>query len=345
MPPFFSIILPTFNRAHMLPGALSTVLRQTFTDYEVLIVDDGSTDDTPDMIKAWTKDPRIKYKWVSHIGNMACRNLALSMASGEWITNIDSDDFWTLDRLQAFADYIEAHPKAGFVFSNGWLHRYGRLIGTAFDPQRNIAEGRVPGHYAVGEEFLPYLTTNLAIPRALYQKYGHYRKDMIILDNELYARMLADGVEVGVIKKPLAVRRIHGGQVTHKWIEEYPEAVEALKAGGASPEVLAAEKEKLVYEVANYLWRNLEPRKAREFMLQELGARAKKSPLYKRTFMPPSVLAVAKQARKAWLMTRHHPLLASAAERAVYDLIDPLIAAESLPASRRRAAPGTPPGS
>lgn len=326
--PFFSIVLPTYNRAHMLPGALSTVKRQSFTDYEVLIVDDGSTDDTPSMIKEWTKDPRFKYKWVDHIGNMACRNLALQMATGDWITNIDSDDFWTLDRLEEFAGYIKEKPSAGFVFSNGYLHRYGRIIGTAFAPERAIPEGKVPGYYAVGEEYLPYLTTNLAIPRALYQKYGKYRKDMVILDNELYARMLEDGVEVGVIRKPLAVRRIHGGQVTHKWIEEYPEAVEALIAGGTPPAVLAVEKQKLVHEVANYLWRNLQPVKAREFMLKELGESARGSALYRKTFIPPLALGLAKQARTCWLMARHHPLLASSDVREVYKLIDPLIAQE-----------------
>lgn len=327
--PLFSIILPTYNRAHMLPGALRTVKDQSFSDYEVLIVDDGSTDDTPEMIREWTKDTRFKYKYVEHIGNMACRNLALSMASGRWITNIDSDDYWTLDRLQMFADFIKAKPSVGFLFSNGYLYRYGRIIGKAFALDRPIAEGKVPGHYAVGEEFLPYLTTNLAIPRAFYQKYGHYRKDMIILDNELYARMLEDGVEVGVIRKPLAVRRIHDGQVTHQWIEEYPEAVEALKAGDTPPDVFAVEKEKLVHEFANYLWRSIQPAEARNFMLRELGEKAKSSCLYKMTYVPPAVLGCARELRKWYLVLRHHPLWASPDEREVYRLINPLIAAET----------------
>ena len=91
-----------------------------------------SVDDTPEMIKSWTKDPRFKYTRVpKNIGNMACRNMALEMASGTWITNIDSDDFWTLDRLEKFAAFFKARPKAGFVFSDGWLHRYDRLIGSS----------------------------------------------------------------------------------------------------------------------------------------------------------------------------------------------------------------------
>lgn len=328
--PLFSIIVPTYNRAHMLPGALQTVKDQTFPDYEVLVVDDGSTDDTPRVMRDWVKDPRFKYRRLEkNIGNMACRNLALGMAAGRWITNIDSDDFWVPERLREFADFMKARPRVGFLFSNGYLYRYGRIIGTAFDPARPIPEGKVPGHYAVGEEFLPYLTTNLAIPRALYQKYGHYRKDMIILDNELYARMLADGVEVGVIRKPLAVRRIHGGQVTHKWIEEYPEAVEALKAGGAPPEVFAAEKVKLVLEVANYLWRNIQPAKARKFMEDELGPAAKGHALYLKTFLPAPALSAAKALRRGGLMLRHHPLWATADEKRVYAIINPLIARET----------------
>ncbi|MBI4376046.1 MAG: glycosyltransferase family 2 protein [Elusimicrobia bacterium] len=329
MAPFFSIILPTYNRAHMIASALECVRRQTFRDYEVLIVDDGSVDDTPEVIKRWTSDPRFKYhRLEKNIGNMHCRNLALGMATGDWITNIDSDDFWTLDRLECFARYFQEYPNAGFVFSNGYLYRYGRVIGMAFDPSRPIPEGRVPGHYAVGEEYLPYLTTNLAIPRELYRKYGHYRKDMVILDNELYARMLADGVEVGVIRKPLAVRRIHGGQVTHKWIEEYPEAVEALKAGGAPEAVMELEREKLVHEFANYLWRNLQPRQAREFMLKELGPKAGRSWLYRLTYLPEPALAAGRLIRRWYLMARHHPWLASAEVREIYGLINPLIEQE-----------------
>lgn len=335
--PLFSIVLPTYNRAHMLPGALSTVLRQTCGDYEVLIVDDGSVDDTPEMIKEWTKDPRFKYTRVpKNIGNMACRNMALELATGTWITNIDSDDFWTLNRLEKFAEFFKARPSAGFVFSDGWLHRYDRLIGTAFPPGMKIAEGKVPGHYAVGEEFLPYLTTNLAIPRALYKKYGHYRSDMIILDNELYARMLADGVEVGVIYERLAIRRIHEGQVTHKWLEEYPEGMAALAAGGTPPDIMAAEKRKIVHEIAAYLIKNLQPAKAREFMVKELGDEAKRDRLYAATMVPPPLLSVAKEARRAWLMARHHRALATPEERGVYELIDPLIIAEN---ERVRARP------
>ncbi len=326
--PFFTIILPTYNRCVMLPTALETLARQTFKDFEVIIIDDGSTDNTPEMIKTWTLDPRFKYKFVDHVGNMPCRNLALKMASGTWITNIDSDDLWLPRRLEIFASYIKKNPNAGFVFSNGYLYRFGRIIGLDFDPSTPLPEGKLPGHYAVGRAGLPYLTTNLAIPRGLYQRYGHYKREMIILDNELYARMLADGVEVGVIYEPLAIRRIHGGQVTHQWLNSYPESIEALKASSPSSGIFEREKMNLVLEFADYLWKNLETEKARAFMLSELGEKAKETKLYFLTFVPRFFLNWMKRLRKIYLEVRYSPIFADRESRKIYLFLDPLLSEE-----------------
>lgn len=327
--PFFTIILPTYNRAVMLPTALETLRRQTFSDFEVLIVDDGSTDQTPEIIKDWTQDSRFKYKFVDHVGNMPCRNLALRMATGTWITNIDSDDLWLPQRLEVFAEHIRFHQNSGFIFSNGYLYRFGRIIGYAFDPGSALPEGKLAGHYAIGRAGLPYLTTNLAIPRALYEKYGHYRQDMVILDNELYARMLADGVKVSVIYEPLAIRRIHGGQVTHQWLGSYPESIEALKASHPSANDFEREKKNLVLEFADYLWRNLESKKARDFMTQELGDKAKETRLYFLTFIPKWILVLAKQMRKLYLMIRYHPILADLKTAETYKFLNPLLEEEN----------------
>ncbi|MEQ1920311.1 MAG: hypothetical protein ABL955_14065, partial [Elusimicrobiota bacterium] len=98
---------------------------------------------------------------------------------------------------------------------------------------------------------------------------------------------------------------------------------------GTPPDILEAEKRKIVREIASYLVKNLQPAKAREFMLKELGEEAKSMPVYKATLVPAPLLAAAKEARKAWLTVRHNRLLASAEERSVYGLIDPLIATEN----------------
>ena len=105
---------------------------------------------------------------LDHKGNMFCRNYAIENSKGEWITYLDTDDFWLPERLQRFKSAIERRPEVGFWFSNGYTYRFGRILETVFDPNGNIPEGKIPGHYAVGSEFLPYITTNIAIRRPIH---------------------------------------------------------------------------------------------------------------------------------------------------------------------------------
>jgi glycosyltransferase involved in cell wall biosynthesis len=322
MPPLFSVIVPTYHRADLLAGALLTLQKQTMVDFEALVIDDGSDEDTPRLMKEWAGDARIQYhRMPQRLGVLQARNAGATRAKGTWIANLDSDDLWTFDHLAEFAAHIKGHPGVGFLFSNSYVWRWGRIVGYFFDPGRPIPEGKVPGYYAVGEEFLPYITTNLAIPRALYEKYGYHSREMRLHDNELYARMLADGVEVGVIRKPLAIRRVHEGQATHRWLEHYQESLISLNAARPSPAEFAAEKEKLVLAVAEWLWRGLEPAAARDFLVKELGDKAKGLPLYRKTFVPAPLLATAKALRRWALMLKYDPVWAPRDFAPAYDVL------------------------
>jgi glycosyltransferase involved in cell wall biosynthesis len=96
---FFSIILPTYNRAHMLAKAMDSVLAQTFKDWELIIVDDGSTDNTEDLVKSYS-DPRIHYHRQENRERSAARNAGISLAVGKYICFLDSDDYYLPDHLQ-----------------------------------------------------------------------------------------------------------------------------------------------------------------------------------------------------------------------------------------------------
>ena len=324
--PLFTVIMPTYQRAIMLPSAVQTLLDQTCQDYECIIVDDGSTDGTEEVVKSLKLPERFSYfRLPEHPGNMFARNRALERAKGVWITYLDTDDFYLPDRLMAFKTAMEARPSVGFWYSNGYTHRFGRILARVFNPHAQVPEGKLPGWYAVGDRLMPYLTTNIAIPNALYKKYGLYRSDMWLLDNELYARMLADGVEVGAIKKPLAVRRIHDAQVTHLWLRSYPENVEALKASNPPPDVFERERLALVEDYANYVLKAPEPALARKFLLENLGEKAKDHPLYKKTFIPVPALKALKKLNRWRLMASRHPAFAPPDFREAMAYIQPLI--------------------
>ena len=329
--PLFSVIMPTYQRANMIGSAIETLLRQTCRDFECLIVDDGSTDDTGQALAGLTLPEKFRYFKLDHIGNMACRNFGIEQARGRWITYLDSDDFWLPERLEEFRQAIERRPEVGFWFSNAFTYRFGRILERVFDPGGPIPEGKIPGHFAVGAEFLPYITTNIAIPRKVFKEYGLYRKDMVILDNELYARMFDGGVQVGVIRKPLAIRRIHDEQVTHYWLEEFPEALAALEAGLPSKEIFERERRKLVYEFALYLIKALQPKKARRFMREQLGTGAYASRLYWYGLTPVPLLRQLRRLHKFYLLVRHWPVLAPVDFRQAHKFVQALIDKEPSP--------------
>jgi len=91
MNPFFSIIIPTYNRASMIPKAIESVLQQTFVEWELIIIDDGSIDNTAEIVKTYT-DSRIKYIWQENQERSVARNKGISIAKGRYICFLDSDN-------------------------------------------------------------------------------------------------------------------------------------------------------------------------------------------------------------------------------------------------------------
>ena len=115
----FSIILPTYNRAEMIQNAINSVLKQTYKDWELIIVDDGSTDKTKDVIdKFIEKDNRVKYLYQKNQERSAARNNGIKEAKGDWICFLDSDDIYHVNHLEEFKNLIkQKESKRGLYFS------------------------------------------------------------------------------------------------------------------------------------------------------------------------------------------------------------------------------------
>jgi glycosyltransferase involved in cell wall biosynthesis len=104
--PYFSIIIPTYNRAAILPRAMESVINQTFDDWELIIVDDGSSDDTKQVVES-IHDDRISYVFQENKGVCAARNNGASIAKGDYLCFLDSDDYVKAEWLQDFFDTLE----------------------------------------------------------------------------------------------------------------------------------------------------------------------------------------------------------------------------------------------
>jgi glycosyltransferase involved in cell wall biosynthesis len=294
--PVFAVIIPTYNRLSTLGQTIESVRRQTFSDYECWIYDDCSTDGTWEVLQKASLDSRfILRRSPQNRRQHYCRNRVIEETKAEWITFVDSDDVWRPNRLELFHRAMQRAPEIGFWFSNGYMVRDGHVLDRFFEPVRQIPQGTVPGYYAVGNKFLPYVTTNVAIRRDAFMQVGLFREDMRVLeDAELYARMFAKGLKVGSISEALSYYRLHGGQITQDHRLLFHESVLALEASGCDPATFKRVRLDLLRDAATFLIKGLQPGQARDLLQQE-GAVVALRRLWLLTFVPRFLLLFARK--------------------------------------------------
>lgn len=136
--PFFSIILSTFNRAYLVGRAIESVLAQTFADWELIIIDDGSRDNTFEIIQPFVlNDDRLRYHYAQNRGLAMARNTGIQMSIGEYITFLDSDDEYAPEHLALRAKYLKEHPQVELL--HGGVEVIGpEMVADKHDPSRQI---------------------------------------------------------------------------------------------------------------------------------------------------------------------------------------------------------------
>jgi glycosyltransferase involved in cell wall biosynthesis len=147
--PLVSIIIATYNSGAFIAQAVQSALEQTYGRYEVLIIDDGSTDKTQSVLDVF--HDRITYMYQQNGGPSAARNLGLTVAQGEYICFLDADDLWIPNKLEVQLAFMECHPDIGLVFSD----------------EEEIEDKRVLcGSLLVRSKFYPAITSQIPIQKA-----------------------------------------------------------------------------------------------------------------------------------------------------------------------------------
>lgn len=117
--PTVSVIIPTFNRRELVQQAIDSVLAQTFRDFELIVVDDGSTDDTDQALKKYGS--QIRYAFQANAGESVARQHGVELSSGQYLAFLDSDDRWLPEKLEHQVDALQTHPDAGFAYCWAYL--------------------------------------------------------------------------------------------------------------------------------------------------------------------------------------------------------------------------------
>ena len=139
--PQFSVIVPAYNAEKTIEGTLRSVLAQTATDLELIVVDDGSADSTPSLVAAiGATDSRVELITQSNQGTAGARNTGITRASSGYVSFLDNDDLWMPGYLEAMGHALDAAPGAGFAYCDAWT-----LVDASSRIRRQTELERRPG--------------------------------------------------------------------------------------------------------------------------------------------------------------------------------------------------------
>ena len=210
--PQVSVVIPTYNRATLVVEAVASVLAQTYGDFEVLVVDDGSTDATLEALAPFRGQVKL-LRQSPRRGVAAARNLGSRAAAGEWLAFLDSDDLWLKEKLARQMAYLAAHPELLICKTDETWVRHGVRVNKP-----------LTHHKAGGRIFLKCLKRCFISPsavvlhRRLFQAHGAFDEDLPAAeDYDLWLR-LSWRYEVGLVPEPLVVKRGgHADQLSRQW--------------------------------------------------------------------------------------------------------------------------------
>lgn len=136
MTPSFSVLIPTYNRELLLKRAIDSVLQQSHSEYELIVIDDGSTDGTAEVVRSYSAQvgSRIRYEWQTNNGKSVALNRGLAVASANWVAFLDSDDYWAPNKLELQARAIRRYgSESGACFTDARYLNNPHLSMTAFE--------------------------------------------------------------------------------------------------------------------------------------------------------------------------------------------------------------------
>jgi len=199
--PFFSIIIPTYNRASLLGNAVESVLRQSFPYWELLIIDDGSTDATLDSLQPYLTDARVRYYWQPRRERSAARNRGIDLARGRYCCFLDSDDQYLPRHLQTLHE-LALETRAPLLRSQYEVRRAGALLHRSQSlPQKQA----LSAYWDDPHSLLPY-----ALDRRLctVHRFGvHYIiEDFHLLCRLLVTQRLAQSAQITAVVQEHAAR-------------------------------------------------------------------------------------------------------------------------------------------
>ena len=213
MTPLFSVIIPTFNRSHVLLRAVDSVLKQTYKNFELIVVDDGSTDETQTILEGHIKEGQIKYLRQENKGVSSARNFGVRNSKGDWLAFLDSDDEWLKSKLEKQVELLQKRPELRLIHGEELWVRNGKRVN-----QKKIHQ-KFGGF--IYEKCLPLCLISpsaVIIERKLYEEMGGFDEEFVVCEDYDLWLKITSLYEVGFVTEPIIYK--YGGhedQLSHKY--------------------------------------------------------------------------------------------------------------------------------
>ncbi|WP_165569484.1 glycosyltransferase family 2 protein [Corallincola luteus] len=241
-----SVIIPAYNRDNYIAYTIDSVLNQTLTNLELIVVDDGSTDQTRKIIESYTDDrvTVLEHPGGVNRGQAAAINVGLKHASGEFLAILDSDDYWAPEKLETLVGHLQSHPDIGLVYSNGF----------AVDPENQPIypiyrdgheEHNDPARVLIDCYFL--LPNNAVLRREIMTQVGEFDESLRAAQDHDMAIRVAEVTKMAYLDLPLFFYRRHPDSISStrkhiRWQNGFYILEKAVKRFGYSSEAVRQRK-------------------------------------------------------------------------------------------------------
>lgn len=197
-PPLVSVIIPTYNRAHLLRDAIESVRAQDYAAIELIVIDDGSTDATSQLVRS-LDDGQLSYHHQANQGAPAARNAGIRASAGSYIAFLDSDDTWPREKLTTQIEYHLSHPEVDYSVT---------LIRNVLPPDCPRPAWVRPE--LLDRDFVGMLPGSLVARRCAFDRIGYFDERIRIGDDaDWFFRARDANVPMAIIPQTLLYRRIH----------------------------------------------------------------------------------------------------------------------------------------
>lgn len=242
MKPLVSVIITTYNRCAMVGEALESVLKQDFLDYEIIVVDDGSTDGTNDALKKYNQ---VNYFYQRNQGISRARNQGLALSQGELICFLDSDDLWLPGKLAVQVSVMQENPALKLTYTDEiWIRKEKRV-----NPRKR--HQKYSG--SIFEKSLPLCIispSSVMLRKEVFDVVGLFDEKLPVCeDYDLWLRITARFPVVFINQKLIIKRGGHSDQLSHRFWGTDRFRVQALEKIINDPETREEQKEHAIQEL------------------------------------------------------------------------------------------------